>query len=117
MFFTTNTQTATGGNNHTDHHDHTDDDPEPDGIETEFQYRRVEDRRGKDHERKVIDEGPPYLVNDTDQKQDDITVKRQRHQPVRRFLGDIGHRDEMAKDHRARNEHKNHPGSTKGFRE
>jgi hypothetical protein len=25
-----------GGNHHTDHHDHTDDDTEPDGIETEF---------------------------------------------------------------------------------
>jgi len=105
------------GDNHTDHHNHADDDTEPDGIEPELQYGRVEDRRGKDHERKVIDEGTPYLVNDTDQKQDDITVNRQRHQPVRRFLRDIGHRDEVAKYYGACNEHQNHPGRTKGFRE
>src|SRR5512135_2862910 len=97
-------------NHDTDHnrycHYHT----EPDGVKTELEDCRVEDRRGKHHEGEVVDKGAPDLVHEADEKHDEVAVEGQSHDPVCRELRDVRPRDEMAEYSRPRNQQEKHAG-------
>ena len=56
------------GNDHADHGDNADHDPEPQGMEPELEDSRIKDRGGKDQEGQIIDERAPNLENEADEE-------------------------------------------------
>ena len=64
-----------GRDDDADHQNNAKENSEPDGIKAELQDCRIEDRSGKDHERKVIDERPPDFVDQADEDQNQIAIQ------------------------------------------
>ena len=115
MFFTTNTQMATGGMTTPIMTTTPIIMPNQMGLKPSLRTGRVEDGSGKDHEGKVVNERAADQVNDADHDQDHIAVNGQLHDPVGCLLGDIGHGYEMAENGRPCNEHEKHAGGSEGF--
>src|SRR3990172_4122895 len=65
------------GDDHADHGDNADHDPEPQGRKAKLEDGGIKDRRGKNQKCQVINEGAPKFVNKTDENHNQVAVERQ----------------------------------------
>lgn len=95
-----------------DHDGNEQHDTEPQWIVPEFDYRRVEDRRSKYHERQVIDERASYEIDEDDKEHDKMPMKREPYDIIGCYKRNFGYGKKMSENDRSRYEREHHTGGS-----